>query len=332
VEEHILRNVVIKSVNVEINQEDHEGEEIFEMSGPANLAFQNCCREQGMIDEIMKMLAEPSNRGIILESGEDSEKALVSAETSRNDKNQKSSSALRNWLDVRFKRIAMIHRLGWCAIKFLLQENTLSEEYLVKINLPYRQITAAARRQILEKLSQSQKDRIKFHQDLERAEDAVARSSVVMTKRVSVVLDQPSVMNALNILISQIQFPVHAAESLTAILHGNRNLLEQVVDEARIRTFVDLIKNEGPSDQFLDFFAAICSCDGEAMRKNQDLCLEELILNENCFKETLITMKALTVEEVAEMVRPSYQPTDYDLIPVLNNAEAEDVYGFEVRI
>ena len=45
-------------------------------------------------------------------------------------------------------------------------------------------------------------------------------------------------MNGMNILISQIQFPVNAAECLTSIIHSNRLLLERVVDKARIEVRV----------------------------------------------------------------------------------------------
>jgi hypothetical protein len=391
-EEFVMRTLITSAIRVKLDEEELADHEIFEITGPPHVVFQNCCREQGMLDALIAMLAAPPSRGIIMESAKDDDEATLlaaggglgglggvaagaagSGNGIGNGKKGKSAGSAAGaggkvWLDSRFKRIANIHRLAWCAVKFLLQDNTLSEEHLVSIHVSYRKITAAARKAVLEKLSRKQRERQTLHDsnpqradgemgddgDLEEEEEELGGAgssplgaaaaflglkgkntssnnigNPLPSKRASVVLDGLQTISALNVLISQIQFPVYAAETLTAILHGNRNLLEQVVDEERIRTFVELIKQEGPSDQFLDFFAAICSCDGEAMRKNQDLCLEELVLNQECFRKTLLTIKAFSSQELAAHVSPNALPHTYT-IPSCNGLEG-DVYGFEVR-
>ena len=352
-EEYVLRNLISKAIRVKLDDSELEDENIFELTGPPNAVFQNCCREQGILEALLRMLAAPTNRGIIMESSKPQQGDSL---TGGGGEQQQLQSMTKDWVDGRFKRIAKVHRLGWCAVKFLLQDCDLSEECLVKIRLPYRKITAAKRRELLDKLHHKQREREKqrykdeetsayrspksaFSPSVAAAAGAAGAALLgvaakptaqqLQQRRNSLGADKVAELSALDMLIAQIQFDVGAAETLTDILNGNRALLEAVVDQARIHTFVELIKHEGPSDQFLDFFAAICSCDSEAVRKNQDLVLEELVINKRIFNDTLITVKAFTSEQLINYLGANAELPETFAIPECNGSP-QDVYGYEV--
>lgn len=99
---------------------------------------------------------------------------------------------------------------------------------------------------------------------------------------------------SVNIIINQISYPLGAAELLTSLIDNNPMLMAKVVDTAMIEYFKLLIRNEGPSARFMQFFQAINSCQGRAIKLHQEMCLTELINNQADFEAFLI--RVYTVE------------------------------------
>lgn len=133
--------------------------------------------------------------------------------------------------------------------------------------------------------------------------------------------------NGMAIMIQQLQFPVGAAETLTSIIHSNRSLLESVVDQERVDSIIELIKFEGPSDEFLDFFAAICSCDSEAIRSNQDIVADSLLYNRSVYDRLIVDVRAFSDMELASLKIPQ---RDVFTIPDIDGVSPQKVYGSDM--
>lgn len=317
VESFVLQQLVEKSIAIEL-EDALVGDEVFELKAPAFAVFQTCARQQGILERLIAIVAAPSRRGMIMEFSD------------------KNARKIPDWLDLRFKKIARVHKLAWCAIKFLVQDNDESEAHLVQVKAMNRHMTAVARQRMLQIFNSMALAK-------EQEESQTANAFSAMTSLLSAgagsmltlgydpieieLRGLPLVeLTAMNILITQIQFPVGAAETLTDIINGNPVLLGQIVDSARIRTFIKLIKEEGPSDQFLDFFSAICSCDGVPVRKNQDLVLEELIINQENFSKVLLSMVVLTDEQLKD----AHQPVPESFVLPVPIGNAEDILASEM--
>jgi len=80
-------------------------------------------------------------------------------------------------------------------------------------------------------------------------------------------------------IIRQIPYKVGAARAFETLISDNVALLEQEVDKSIILAFINLIKSHGPEDRLMNFFAAICTCQGAPIKSNQEACLNLLLLN-----------------------------------------------------
>jgi len=94
-------------------------------------------------------------------------------------------------------------------------------------------------------------------------------------------------------------FPVGASQTLTSIIDENMDLLAKITEEKErpiddqkllkkgdkldkgqdsiIEKFKTLVRDEGPIKEALQFFTAICACEGKYLRKNQDLLVKQLL-------------------------------------------------------
>ena len=79
--------------------------------------------------------------------------------------------------------------------------------------------------------------------------------------------------------IRQVAHRKWAATTLTTILSNNVQLLDEYVDEETVSKFIQLICDQGPQKRFMAFFQAICSCGGQQIISNQELCLSRLVLD-----------------------------------------------------
>lgn len=82
--------------------------------------------------------------------------------------------------------------------------------------------------------------------------------------------------------IKQVAARPGAARALTTILSNNPELLDKYVDTETIEKFIQLIREQGPQKRFMAFFQAICSCGGNQIISNQELCLSRLVLDARC--------------------------------------------------
>lgn len=69
---------------------------------------------------------------------------------------------------------------------------------------------------------------------------------------------------------------------------NSRELQKIIVTKELIHSFKNLIRYDGPAARFLAFFHAICSCQGEAVLANQNLCLSELVLNQDDYSLLMV--------------------------------------------
>ena len=204
----ILGMTIKSSINLKFRDDSVDREKIMEIQGPANPAFQNCAREQGLLETIFDAVSAPSLLNILMDS------------------------SIAGHVDPRFNHISFVHALCWQAVKFLAQDNDETENMICNLKSKNRSLTALDRRKLLD----GRRLGVDTAAELAGSNEAVDETG-------------------LQILISQVNFPVGASETLMDILNGNRDLLEKVVNQELIQSFIAIVKNEGPRDQFLDFYS-----------------------------------------------------------------------------
>ena len=93
--------------------------------------------------------------------------------------------------------------------------------------------------------------------------------------------------------IRQVAHRKWAATTLTTILSNNVQLLDEYVDEETVSKFIQLICDQGPQKRFMAFFQAICSCGGQQIISNQELCLSRLVLDHECNSKLFVQTRTL---------------------------------------
>lgn len=83
---------------------------------------------------------------------------------------------------------------------------------------------------------------------------------------------------AINLLIQHAGAFEEAAGCVSGLLNNNADLLKQFVTDDTIEEFINLIREQGPKPLFMNFFTAICSCQGHQILKNQERCVRKLLV------------------------------------------------------
>ena len=104
----------------------------------------------------------------------------------------------------------------------------------------------------------------------------------------------------LPLMVRLVPLEVGAARFLNGLLTDNRMLLERVVGEQTMSNLVNLIRNEGPRETFMKFFASVCSTAGERVLVNQMESLRQLFLVPRALKEAAERAEAADEQTMLE--------------------------------
>ena len=115
----------------------------------------------------------------------------------------------------------------------------------------------------------------------------------------------------IDLMVSHLGFELGNAEVLSSLVRDNVYLLETVVNEDMIQTFIDLIKSRGPQSRFLNFLKVLCSfkqLDGtkRGITQNQELLMDTI------FKPT--TNSDIIIETALELNPSELTNSTYNFI------------------
>ncbi|TNN14277.1 Inositol 1,4,5-trisphosphate receptor type 2 isoform 2 [Schistosoma japonicum] len=84
----------------------------------------------------------------------------------------------------------------------------------------------------------------------------------------------------LNLMQTHIGLGMRASETITALLHNNRQLLEKHVGEQEVSAFISLVRDNVEA-RFLNYLSALCSSRGVAIPITQELICYQLLSKKN---------------------------------------------------
>ena len=331
-ENRIIENIILGSII------GAQSTDAFNAEGPPLPLFQNCARDQKILDLLLMIVTAPTNAEIELK---------VSDSKGNGDE----------WIDSRFAPLVRVHKLAWRAVCFLTRKNAESEMYFLNIKvitkpkkepvnyMAYFGLSYFENMADLSKLSdlsipkmpdisQMNLPGAMDMNDMGNITNPMGNMKLEMPMSIPGVdpfnlvgNDDPFASGppkeeekevppetiaspSLTIIINQISNPVGAAEVLTTLIDNNPQLQSKVVDNVMIDYFKRLIRDEGPSSRFIQFFQATCTCQGVAITRNQELCLTELVKKTEDFDTLIVKLQPYGQTDISDLDLLNFDPPE----------------------
>jgi hypothetical protein len=95
-------------------------------------------------------------------------------------------------------------------------------------------------------------------------------------------------------LLTQLDDPLGAAVTLSKLLSANEGLMKRYASPVLVARFLDMISNLGPQPRLVNFFEAICTVEGRAVKANQEMVLRLTWMNDANRAKTYLRTSAIT--------------------------------------